>query len=186
VSGYLITDGHLGGYMSGGDPNTMYPSLWEWLVELTGARSVLDVGCGDGAALRVFRELGVPRAIGVDGIAQEDREIIQHDFSLGQWVPLHPVDLVWSCEFVEHVEAEYLPNFMPALTCGRFLAMTHAVPGQTGYHHVNCQSGEWWVERVEAAGMSYDPELTRHARATVDIVAENYFAHTGLIFRREP
>ena len=34
---------------------------------LTGARSVVDVGCGSGAWIRACRDLGVPEVVGVDG-----------------------------------------------------------------------------------------------------------------------
>lgn len=42
------------------------PYLDEFLTEVSGARRVLDLGCGTGRALEYFRMNGVPGAIGVD------------------------------------------------------------------------------------------------------------------------
>jgi hypothetical protein len=55
---------HLGGYVEGGDPATYYPDLWKWFVETLMVRSVIDVGCGDGVALKYFRDtLGCSRTL---------------------------------------------------------------------------------------------------------------------------
>jgi hypothetical protein len=43
------------------------PSLWRFLVERFGVRSVLDVGCGEGHAVLFFHRLGL-FAHGIDGL----------------------------------------------------------------------------------------------------------------------
>ena len=63
---------------------------------------------------------------------------------------------------------------------GRLLLMTHALPGQPGWHHVNCQDGAYWIDVVTAAGFRLDDDLTRQTRA----LAHGYYARTGLAFRR--
>jgi SAM-dependent methyltransferase len=198
MTGELVEAGHLGGYIAGGDEATIYPELWTWLVHDQGVKRVLDVGCGDGVALRYFRDLGC-QVTGIDGVPQDDPDIIAWDYAKGAWpydpnhwsgrtVPLGPVgayDLVWSCEFVEHVEERYIPHFLKSFTCAPLVLMTHADPGQLGYHHVNCRPADYWVGALAAIGYSLDPVLTEQARMVAAINANpwNHFKRSGLAFR---
>ena len=188
----FVTDGHLGGYVEGGDPNTTYPILWDWLVEQN-VRSVVDVGCGDGrGAAAWFASHGI-EAVGVDGLATDTFEpnliLVRHDYTEGPFFLDEPVDLAWSAEFVEHVDERYVGNFLDTFVGARLILMTHALPGQAGYHHVNCQPPEYWIERVERIGYTLDLVLTdvcRQLAASEDIESDaNYFAKTGMAFRKD-
>lgn len=188
---------HLGGYVAGGDEATAFPHLWTWLAKDLRVGSVLDVGCGDGVALRAFRSRGIA-AYGVDGVEQDDPDIVQHDYTRG---PLYLADdgtevaslaaaadfsLVWACEFVEHVEAEYVPNFLETFRQARLVLMTHAFPGQDGHHHVNCQPAEYWVGALAAVGYRFDAATTQITRALAGANPSpwNHYARSGLAFRR--
>src|SRR2546427_1539345 len=46
------------------------------VAQLLPVRSVVDIGCGDGTWLRVFRELGVDEILGIDG-EYVARELLQ-------------------------------------------------------------------------------------------------------------
>ncbi len=59
--------------------------------------------------------------------------------------------------------------------------MTFAEPGQTGWHHVNCQPAEYWIEKVTPLGFRFDEELTKSAR---QVAATGHFAKRGLVFVR--
>lgn len=180
MTGEFVTAGHLGGYVAGGDPLCMYPDMWAWVVQREGIRTVLDVGCGDGAAMQTFRNLGCSVA-GVDGVEQADPAIFTHDFTDGPFkIEGDFVDLVWSCEFVEHVEEEYVPNFLAAFSLAPLVMMTHATPGQPGWHHVNCQKGDYWEHAMSLIGYELDEELTAVTRAR----AHGYYEATGMAFRR--
>lgn len=178
---------HLGGYIPGGDDASYYPDLWRWLVTDYGAGLVLDVGCGEGHALDVFRDAGA-EALGIDGVEQERKDILRHDYSegfldydeLGRW------DLVWSCEFVEHVEERYVPNFLATFCCADTVLMTHAMPGQPGWHHVNCKAPEYWIGMLAGVGFRYDEKLTAQTRslAALNQNPNNYYVRSGLAFRR--
>lgn len=184
MTGEFVTAGHLGGYVAGGDPDTQYPDMWTWLVEREQITSVLDVGCGDGAAMRAFRDLGCT-AFGIDGVRQADPYISEHDFAADgvfAFLPGPEYDLVWSCEFVEHVEAEHVPAFMPAMKAAPLVLITHATPGQPGWHHVNCQESGYWRAVFHEHGYFVDETLTAETRAR----AHGYYAATGLAFRRRP
>lgn len=81
MKGDMIFQGHLGGYIEGGDPATYYPALWDWLVKNFEIRSVIDVGCGDGAAVRHFERHRGVQVIGVDGCKHDHPKIIQQDYT---------------------------------------------------------------------------------------------------------
>lgn len=182
------TAGHLGGYTRGGNPATWYPELWTWLVRRLVIRSVLDVGCGEGQSTRFFQSLGC-HVLGVEGLPQVSPLIVTHDYQTGPYRPSEPFDLVWSCEFVEHVEERHASNFLETFCAARqFLLVTHAVPGQGGHHHVNERHASYWIERIEALGFRYDPRLTAATRylSVSNETPWNHYLHSGLAFRRLP
>lgn len=195
----LVAAGHLGGYVVGpyGDPATYYPELWQWLVEERKVQSVVDVGCGEGHAVRFFEGLGV-EAVGIDGVSQEHPRILRHDYTLGPWSPSFlregpegpwrddRCDLVWSCEFVEHVEERFLPNFLATFGAGHYVLMTHADPGQLGHHHVNCRSSDYWVGTMAAVGYRLDSQLTAQTRELAGHNTDqwNHYVRSGLAFAR--
>lgn len=189
----MVKDGHLGGYVHGGDPATWCPNLWRWLVERFDVRSVLDIGCGEGYATRFFRELGCD-VLGVDGCEQAIRDsvipecVTRHDFCDGPFRAGRSFNLVWSCEFLEHVDQQYLPNILGTLACAtKAIAVTHALPGQPGHHHVNCQRSSYWIRHVEPLKFTCDVGLTREARTTtlLDHPKINHYARGGLLFVRD-
>jgi hypothetical protein len=60
--------------------------------------------------------------------------------------------------------------------------MSHAVPGQTGHHHVNCQPSEYWVDQLGRHGCALLAEDSRRVRALGERDGAIYLAHTGLVF----
>ncbi len=176
---------HLGGNMKGGDPHCWCPELWEWLVTRYAPRMVLDVGCGEGHALGWLGKRGV-QCIGIEGLpanaAQCPEPVIVHDFAQAP-IALTGINLVWSCEVVEHVEEKHLPNLLSALCSGSVLAMTAAHPGQGGFHHVNEQPAEYWIKHIEAQGFKFLPDVTTSARM-FSPDPKNYFRTNGLLFSR--
>ena len=195
-----LEEGHLGGYIRGrqsavptvyafehGDPATWTPDLWRWARETLGVASVLDVGCGEGHAARFFRDLGC-RVVGVDGSVQARRDSVipeqhvLHDYTSGAYFPGDDFDLIWSCEFVEHVEKRYLANFLATFACGhRYLMMTFADPGQPGHHHVNCQPAQYWIEKLETIGFRFDETRTTDSR---ELAPAGHYRRSGLFFAR--
>jgi SAM-dependent methyltransferase len=179
-------DPALGGNMIGGDPQTFHPALWDYLIERFDVESLLDIGCGEGHCLRYCASRGI-EVKGFDGladnIARAVAPITRHDLRSGpfRW----RADLVHCCEVVEHIDERYVDNVLRTMANGRVIAMTHAVPGQTGYHHVNCQPPEYWIDRVEAMGYVYRPEETEAARGAITASGTwTYFVSSGLVFER--
>lgn len=187
---------HLGGFIEGGDEATFFPALWTWLVQgPLKVKSVIDVGCGEGHALKFFRDLGC-EVYGLEGTPQDDPDIYQLDFTKEDWVwglagtNYHrpdrlTVDLVWSCEFVEHVEEKYNHNFLNVFSRGKIVLMTHAFPGQQGHHHVNCQPPEYWRGYMAAAGLRYSKGMTQKTReiAAANTNEYNHYVRSGMAFR---
>ncbi len=176
----------MGGFTPGGDEATWYPALWSWLAAL-GITSVLDIGCGEGQALAYFRDLGID-VVGVDGVAQPDDDIVTHDFTEG---PLEServgyFDMVWCCEFVEHVEEGCMPFYLEAFKLAKLVLMTHADPGQQGHHHVNCRTSDYWQGAMAASGYRLDPAMTEKTRelAALNTNQWNHYVRSGMAFRR--
>jgi SAM-dependent methyltransferase len=177
---------HLGGFTPGGDPASWYPALWDALVVDLGVRSVIDVGCGEGQAAEFFYEAGC-EVEGVDGCEATDYDwLVVHDYTTGPYLPKRRFDLCWACEFVEHVKEIFVLNFVTTFLAADLLLMSHATPGQGGHHHVNCQPSRYWIDLLGLHGFQHDPWLSIAARelAAENPAPHNYFARTGLAFRR--
>jgi SAM-dependent methyltransferase len=188
----MALDGHLGGYLRGGDPATWCPLLWSWLVERFSIRSVLDIGCGEGHSTKFFHDLGCD-VLGLEGSQQAidagmiPERVVRHDFRTGPFVTDRSYDMVWSCEFLEHVDETHLGNVLDTISCaGRLVAVTHAFPGQTGHHHVNCRPSGYWIRKIEGLGFDCRVRVTRDARNVTfkDYPGINHFARSGLVFVR--
>ena len=156
---------HLGGYANGGDLNTWSPEIWDYLIEKYNPMSCLDVGCGEGQSLEYFmkNKIGL-RGLGVEGMQKAindspiSENIKKHDFIEGEFITDDTFDMCWCCEFVEHVEEKYMDNFLNLFMKCKVVAMTHAVPGQPGHHHVNCKSSEYWIKNMSDRGFDYIEE----------------------------
>jgi len=188
---------HLGGYMHDGDPATTFPTMWKFLVNDKKIKSVLDVGCGRGHALKIFQDQGC-RILGIEGCRDAvETSIVPgrvkcFDFTYQKVVPQKDFDLVISVEFVEHVEEKYKENFLACFDKGKYIAMTFAGPGQGGHHHVNCQPAEYWIEEIEKRGFMYNEKYTKilKDKALEDRFTYcptfdgNHFEHRGLFFEK--
>ena len=137
--------------------------------------------------MHFFHQQGC-EVLGVDGSqrAKASSKLDQfhrvHDFVQGPFRSERQFDMVWSCEFVEHVEEQYAGHFLETFSlASRYLLMTYAEPGQPGWHHVNCQPEEYWVEKLDRYGFELHPVFTRLARRAT---REGHFKHSGLVFRK--
>lgn len=173
----------LGGNIHHGDANTHCPYLWRYLIDRFAIRSMLDVGCGEGHAVLFFARHGV-HAHGIDGLRTNvERSVIPialHDILRSPYVM--PVDFVWSCEVAEHIDADKVDFYLDTLANGRIIAMTHAVPGQDGHHHVNCQPSEYWIENLGRRGYVLERSQSYYRTIAQKDDVPNYFSQTGLIF----
>jgi len=171
---------HLGG--SEGETHIDEGAL-KFIISATGAKSMLDVGCGPGGMVHYARTQGM-LAWGVDGDSLLKRTVPVHihDFTTGPVALKRTFDLCWCVEFVEHVEEKYMDNYIQAFQACKFLMMTHAYPGQGGHHHVNEQDTPYWMEKLTQAGFIFEREMTAHIRHA-STMKQRYVRQHGLFFK---
>ena len=113
--------------------------------------SVLDVGCGQGAWLAVWRTQGARDVFGVDGdyVDRKRLQVPENCFralDLGGGFDLQRhFDFVQCLEVAEHVPAANSGRLLDSLVRhGRIILFSAAPPGQGGHDHVNEKSYEYW------------------------------------------
>lgn len=173
---------HLGGH-SGQTHNDI--GVLEYFKNVHGVKSMLDVGCGPGGQVLSAIDLGIS-ALGIDGDFTIDRpgnHWCIHDYTVGPSPVKETFDLVWSCEFVEHVYEEYMSNFLQDFIRGKWLCITYAPPGHGGYHHVNEQPEEYWISQIENLGFKFNQEVTQQVRS-LSTQRKKFIKKRGLVFNK--
>lgn len=170
---------HLGGHF--GQTNLDEPTL-DYLIARYGIKSMLDVGCGPGGMAEVAWQRGL-LSYGIDGDTSTPAWVIKHDYTTGPYLWSYGVriDLVWCMEFVEHVEEQFVGNFLATFDAGRVLYLTAAPPGFPGHHHVNCQPPEYWIDLLSQRGWALDTEATQWVRGNAGHV---FGRRQGLVFTK--
>ena len=159
------------------------------VLELVSPSSVVDVGCGVGSWLAVFRERGVRTILGIDGeYVDRGRLEIPHECFRARDVarPLDVVerfDLVVTLEVAEHLPPEAADAFVGSVTeLGPVVLFSAAVPGQGGFRHLNEQWPPYWVERFEQRGFVPIDALRDELWETTEV--EWWYAQNVLFFCR--
>lgn len=136
------------------------------LSDLLEFKSVLDVGCGIGTWLSVFKETAGIEILGLDG-DYVDRQLLKKNisleyfrsqdltasFSLGK-----KFDLALCLEVAEHLPPSSADNLVDSL-CRHAdqIVFSAAVPDQGGQNHLNEQWPSYWVEKFNKQGFEvYD------------------------------
>lgn len=131
------------------------PIILDWIQP----QRVVDVGCGDGTWLSVFREQGVVNILGIDGdyIKPENLQIPAHQFM--PWNLTQPIlldqtfDLAISLEVAEHLPEANASDFVDSLVrLSHVILFSAAIPHQGGTHHINEQWPDYWIQRFEERG----------------------------------
>jgi len=139
------------------------------LNSLLNPKSILDVGCGAGGQMELWKKLklevwGIEGSPNIEKIKSEEitKFIVSHDLrdKLSQPI-ICPVDLVQSYEVAEHIEGEHSDVFVENIVMHypKNIVMTAAPVGQAGTKHVNCQPKEYWVERFNKHHYNIDKEI---------------------------
>jgi SAM-dependent methyltransferase len=127
--------------------------------ELIQPKSVVDLGCGVGTWLSVFKAQGSQEVLGLDGpyVKPELLEIPREcflPFDLSTPVRLErEFDLAMSVEVAEHLQAQHAPQFVASLTrLAPVVLFSAAIPFQGGIQHVNEQWPDYWDALFEREG----------------------------------
>ncbi len=126
------------------------------LMEMFRPASVVDVGCGTGAWLSVFRDHGVKTLQGVDGewVVKGQMLISLADFKPAdlskKFESTERFDLAVSLEVAEHLPASAADDLVYSLTLlAPVIAFSAAIPGQGGNTHLNEQWPDYWAALFE-------------------------------------
>jgi hypothetical protein len=122
------------------------------VLDLLQPKAIVDVGCGDGTWLSVFRALGVSDTVGLDG-DYVDRRMLQipqdqfraTDLSSPFRLP-RTFDLAVSLEVAEHLPPQSAEGFVDSLTkLAPLVLFSAAIPFQGGTQHLNERWPDYWA-----------------------------------------
>lgn len=173
---------HLGGHAS---ITNMDRGVFDAIVAEHRPESFLDIGCGPGGMVALAGRHGL-RARGIDGDWTLDfagLDVVLHDFTTGPPALDAEYDFGWCVEFLEHVEERFLDNVRPAFQACRRLWVTHAMPGQRGWHHVNCRSAQYWSRIFRAWGFTWNERQNMRLRMRSTMHGK-YSRRTGVLITR--
>ena len=129
------------------------------LIDLFHPASVIDVGCGIGTFLAVFRRYGVADLLGMDG-HWVNKELLGKYISTAEFreadlqQPLRidrRFDLALCLEVAEHLRPEAAEVLVHSLVqLSDIIIFSAALPGQGGENHINEQYVDYWQEKFLA------------------------------------
>lgn len=158
---------HLGGQVKGNIDISLIKYIKS---EFDPIRTMVDLGCGNGGAVKRYGSEFDIKYTGIDGdwtkLPKSD-EFLLHDFTKGKVKfndPDSVFDLGYSVEFLEHVDEKFQENYMEIFQRCKYVVITAAPPGTPGRHHVNCRDRKYWVKVFENYGFDFLPNITEKAR----------------------
>lgn len=184
-----MLEAHLGGHQN---KTHLDNGALDWLIKTFNAKSFLDIGCGPGGMVELAKSKGL-LVKGIDGDhtlqRPDETNYTLHDFSKGPLIPDFEYDIGWSVEFVEHVDAKYIPNYMPCFQSCNTVVVTYAPPGWEGHHHVNLQDEDYWIQTFATNGLKHNEELTHQLRqhSTMNLGKKGkkaFVRNRGLVFTK--
>lgn len=161
-----------------------------WIMELVAPASVVDVGCGTGIWLSIFRKCGVNDVVGVDGnwVPLDNLEIPQENFrAVDMEEPTgidRQFDLVVSLEVAEHLRPAAAEGFVSYLTSlGPLVFFSAAIPDQGGTGHLNEQWPDYWAALFQKNGYVCIDCLRGRFWSNSDIAP--WYIQNGFFYARE-
>ena len=131
------------------------------IMELFSPESVIDVGCGIGTWLNVFKKYGISKVKGIDSHYVNRKLLFQNiqehefvGFDLSAPFDLKErFDLLICLEVAEHLSIYSAKRFVESLCKhSNTILFGAAVPGQWGQNHLNEQWAEYWIDLFKSNG----------------------------------
>lgn len=160
------------------------------VLALVKPQSVVDVGCGVGTWLSVFKRFGIEDVCGVDG-EYVDRNMLEIPesqflaFDLTRPIEIdRQFDLVVSVEVAEHLPEQCAKTFVQSLTkLGPIVLFSAAIPFQGGTCHVNEQWPDYWANYFKDNG--YEAIDCIRKRVWQNDKIEWWYSQNILLFSRK-
>jgi SAM-dependent methyltransferase len=159
-------------------------------------RSVVDIGCGTGVMLEVFRDngckiFGLERSSAALSICRSRKlDVKEFDLEDSKLQVDGTFDLVLSMEVAEHLPQKVDENYVRLLTeLAPTVVFTAAPPGQGGTDHINEQPPEYWEAKFERYGFIKNQLLTRKWQKEWNesgVVSRWYFSNLMVFQKRGP
>lgn len=149
--------------------------------------SVMDIGCGNGAVLAVFRSCGASKVFGVDGIDGDATVLGSDEYQTADLqVPFDAgfkFDLVTCLEVIEHLRPEATAVALDTIErhARDMIVISVAEPGQPGNGHINCRQIEEILGLWAARGWQPDLIETLAIRA---LSTMSWFRRNIVVLRR--
>ncbi len=133
-------------------PNKIVPFVYN----LIKPKSVIDIGCGLGTFIKVFKDIGVGTVLGIDG-EWTNRDLLFKNISPEEFnsmdltKPLilkEKFDLAISLEVAEHIDETFTNVYLDNLiNASDIILFSAAIPFQGGFNHVNEQWSSYWEKK---------------------------------------
>ena len=181
---------------------TSFDASWHWdhlffdippfryIAEKYQPKSVLDIGCGIGQYLALFKAHGASAVFGIDGVpAEATRGVVEpgeyDSIDLTRAIALNQTfDLVLCVEVAEHLEETDCAVLLD--TIGRHasqrIIFSAAEIGQPGHGHINCQQLPYWLTEWERRGWVPDLNDSLGMRA---LATMSWFRRNLVVLRRK-
>ncbi len=164
-----------------------FDAAWHWdnlfldtppfrfIAERLRPTSVLDIGCGIGAYLRLLGRLGAGTVLGLDALPAEATVLGAGEYTtadLGSPIDLgRRFDLVICVEVAEHLDPAREAVLIETIArhADRAIVFSAAEPEQPGHGHVNCRPLGYWLDLWRARGWLPDAVESMAMRALASL-----------------
>jgi 2-polyprenyl-3-methyl-5-hydroxy-6-metoxy-1,4-benzoquinol methylase len=179
---------------------TPFSAAWHWnnffldiapfryIAEKYAPSTVLDVGCGVGAYLELFKRLGAKAVFGIDRLHDGETLLQSSEYAVRDLSRPLNLGRVFDCAMCLEVaprlpaqSAEVLIETLAAHS-GRTIIFSAAEPGQPGHGHINCRPLSYWLTLLSELG--WGPDLADSlAMRCLSTLA--WFRRNLVVLRRE-
>ena len=135
-------------------------NLASWIKKNFEGKKIIDVGCGPGLYVEELRKLNLDAA-GYDNDARISNK--EHIKRVDMFDLDDPSDVIIFLEVAEHIDSskndEIVKTLVRNMKDNSTLVWSATHPGQSGEGHINCQTKEYWFDKLVEHGLVNDVKL---------------------------